>query len=316
MRVFPDHPTAGAVDDVGLVCPHHGSAETRASLSVNDWLANDLRCSAGKREFQLGRYVVSHVRNGYQFAASFDRFAAEVAKFEKTGFLAIVQSRQTFRNSADELRMLGQIIVDAGYAESAGALIRSETVAIPLDIDCPVTGLATTYEFFPVAFCCHAGNPSDPLYDPSLSAPFLAINTTSDAFAFGMLVRDLSQRHFHCAPHEIPSRSDFERLLARCVAAWQNMSANTIQSYEKVALRPDRAVSLSEDQHYWQAPHNDPVFAELEKAMHRHEMPVIYAKRLAAKWTAALYEGARNFASRDGQSGGTPAFDMRAEARP
>ncbi len=316
MQVFPGHPTAGAVDGAGAVCPFHGPAAASAPISFDDWLANDLRCSAGKREFQLGRYSVSHIRNGYQFAAAFDRFAAEVAQFEKTGFMAIVQTRRKFSDSTAELRLLGEIIVDAGYAESAGALIRSETVAIPLDIDCPVTGLPTTYEFFPVAFCCHAGDPNDSLYDPSLSAPFLAINTTSDAFAFGMLVRDLSQRHFHCAPYEIPSRLDFERLLTRCVAAWQNMSANTIQAYEKVAQRPERAVSLSEDQRYWHAPHNDPVFAELEKAMHRHEMPVIYARRLAAKWTAALYEGARGFANRDGQSGGIPAFDMRAVARP
>ena len=316
MQVHPGHPSAGAMDDVGSGCPHHGQGAGRAGVSFDDWLANDLRCSAGKREFQLGRYSVSHVRNGYQFAAAFDAFAAEVARFEKTGFLAIVPTRRQYGDSVEELRLLGQIVVDAGYAESAGALIRSQTVAIPLDIDCPVTGLTTTYEFFPVAFCCHAGDPDDPLYDPSLSAPFLAINTTSDAFAFGMLVRDLSLRHFHCAPHEIESRSDFERLLARCIAAWQNMSANTIQAYQKVAQRPDRAVSLSEDQRSWQAPHNDPVFAELEKAMHSHEMPIIYAQRLAAKWTAALYEGARSFSSRDGQSGGIPAFDMRAVAQP
>ncbi len=297
-------------------CPFHSSTQKRPTVGFDEWLATDLRCSAGKREFQLGRYSVCHVRNGYQFAEAFDRFAGEVAQYAKTGLLTIVPTRRPYADSVEELRLLGQIIVDAGYAESAGALIRSETVAIPLDIDCPVTGLPTTYEFFPVAFCCHAGDPADPLYDPSLSAPFLAINTTSDAFAFGMLVRDLSMRHFHCPPHEIASRGDFERLLGRCVTAWQNMSVNTIQAYQKVAVTAERAVSLSDDERFWLAPHNDPVFAELEKAMHTHEMPIIYAQRLAAKWTAALYEGARRFASRDGQSGGIPAFDMRATAHP
>lgn len=316
MEIPPGGASSGTEGGGVASCPFHGSSHDHAAFSFDDWLDTDLRCSAGKREFQLGRYVVAHIRNGYQFSEAFDRFAVEVAGYRKTGFMAILPTDRRHRDSVEELRRLGQIIVDAGYAESAGALIRSQTVAIPVELDCPVTGVPTQYEFFPVAFCCHAGDPDDPLYDPSLSAPFLAINTTSDAFAFGMLVRDLSLRHFHCAPFEIPNRVDFERLLARCVGAWQNMSVNTIQSYQKVAVRPERAVSLSEDQRSWYAPHNDPVFAELVKEQHSHEMPVIYARRLADKWTAALFEGVRYVRSRDGQSGGVPAFDMAAWARP
>lgn len=242
-----------------------------------------------------------------------ETFREDVADHRKTGFLAIVPTVTNACSAEEELRVLGQIIVDAGFAESAGALIRSETVAIPFELACPVTGLATTYEFFPVAFCRHAASIIDPLYDPSLSAPFLAINMTSDAFAFGMLVNDLSQRHFHCAPYEIADRHDFERLLVRCTGAWQNMSINTIQSYNKVAEIPERAVHLSEDQRSWLAPHNDPVFAELVKEQHSHEMPVVYAKRLSMKWIDALFGGKRYDPGRDGQSGGIPAFDFRAE---
>lgn len=309
MSVVSHRPPAGSESAGVSGCPFPHGSENSHPVSFDDWLENDLKCSAGKREFQLGRYVVAHVRNGYQFSEAFDRFAAEVALYRKVGFMAIVQTRQRFVDSASELRLLGDIIVDAGYADSAGALIRSETVAIPLEIDCPVTGLPTRYEFFPVAFCCHASDPADPLYDPSLGAPFLAINTTSDAFAFGMLVRDLSIRHFGCPPSEIARREDFERLLLRCAGAWQNMSVNTITAYNKVSVTPERAVSLSEDQHTWYAPHNDPVFAELVKERHSHEMPVVYARRLAEKWTAALYDGVRSFSNRDGQSGGIPAFD-------
>lgn len=310
MQVPPDGPSTGADGEGVSACPFHAAKGDRAAFRFDEWLETDLRCSAGRREFQLDRYVVEHVRNGYQFSLAFDRFAAGVVDYRKTGFMAIVEAERSYRDSVEELRRLGQIIVDAGFADSAGALIRSQTVAIPIELDCPVTGLPTQYEFFPVAFCCHAGDPGDPLYDPSLSAPFLAINTTSDAFAFGMLVRDLSYRHFHCAPHEIAGRGDFERLLARCVSAWQNMSVNTIQSYQKVASRPERAVGLSEDHRSWHAPHNDPVFAELAKERHSHEMPVIYARRLADRWTAALYEGVRHGRSRDGQSGGIPIFDQ------
>ena len=208
------------------------------------------------------------------------------------------------RDSRSELRRLGEIMVDAGFAESAGALINAQTISIPFEIECPVTGLPATYEFFPVAFCRHAATIADPLYDPSLSAPFLAINTTSDAFALGMLVKDLSERHFHCAPHQIAARADFERLLHRCATAWQNMSANTISMYSKVSAIPQRAVALSEDHRSWTAPHNDPVFAEMVKETHSHEMPIVYAQRLCRKWIAARFEGAGFVADRDGQSGG------------
>jgi hypothetical protein len=302
--------------EIGLeaaACPFHGGSGSDLShFSFDTWLENDLRCSAGKREFQLGRYQVDHVRNGYQFEQAFNRFAQEVVAYRRTGFLAIVETRRRFTNSGDELRLLGEIMVEAGYAESAGALIRSQTVALPIEVDCPVTGFPAIYEFFPVAFCCHAADPRDELYDPALSSPFLGINTTSDAFAFGMLVRDLAQRHFHCQPFEIGKRSDFERLLDRCTAAWQNMSANTIRAYGKVSSRPERAVELSADEMSWYAPHNDPVFAELVKERHGHEMPIVYAKRLASRWTAALFDGSRYNGSRDGQSGGIPAFDAHS----
>ncbi|WEK48542.1 MAG: hypothetical protein P0Y66_11935 [Candidatus Kaistia colombiensis] len=274
-------------------------------------MQTDLRCSAGKREFQLGRYTVAHIRNGYQFSEALKAFRQDVEDYRKTGFLAIVPSSERFDDSVAELRTLGQIMVDAGLADSAGALINSQTVAIPFDVTCPVTGIPTVYEFFPVAFCPHARSVVDPLYDPALSAPFLAINTTSDAFAFGMLVRDLSLRHFHCAPHEVRDRHELERLLQKCATVWQKMSANTIQSYNKISEIPERAVHLSADQQTWTAPHNDPVFAEMVKEPHDHEMPAVYANRLCARWIAALFDGQTLKAARDGQSGGIPAFDFR-----
>ena len=99
-------------------------------------------------------------------------------------------------------------------------------------------------------------------------------------------------------------------LLRKCVTVWQNMSINTIASYNSVAARPARAVCLSPDRTRWMAPHNDPVFAELHKSTHAHEMPVRYAARLAAKWSANLFEGKDCVPERDGQSGGIPVFSI------
>ncbi len=309
MNFPPDDDSAGMASSVAVGCPFH--PKVPSNNEFDDWLQADLRCSAGKREFQLGRYTVAHVRNGYQFSEALNTFRQDVEEYRKTGFLAIVATPLSFSNSEDELRLLAQIMVDAGHADSAGALVNSQTVAIPFDVVCPVTGIPTIYEFFPVAFCPHAAAVADPLYDPALSTPFLAINTTSDAFAFAMLVRDLCQRHFHCAPHEVRERRELERLLHKCAAAWQKMSINTIQGYQKVSATAERSVHLSDDQQYWTAPHNDPVFAELAKEPHDHEMPVVYAHRLCERWLAALFDGQRYQASRDGQSGGIPAFDFR-----
>jgi hypothetical protein len=308
MNFLSERYSTASDSDGSAKCPFHQTISPVSEASFEDWLNTDLRCSAGKREFQLGRYLVARVRNGYQFERAFEDFKQLVENREKTGFLALVETKSGFCDAEAELRFLGQIVVDAGYADSAGALVAGETVAVPIELPCPVTGHWTTYEFFPVAFCRHAARVLDPLYDPALSAPFLAINTTSDAYAFGMLVRDLSLRHFHCEPHDIRSRHDFERLLERCAVAWQNMSVNTIQSYGKVSERPERAVRLSADETKWEAPHQDPVFAELEKRTHSHEMPVLYARRLCQKWTATLFEGEAYRPSRDGQSGGIPAF--------
>jgi hypothetical protein len=68
-------------------------------------------------------------------------------------------------------------------------------------------------------------------------------------------------------------------------------------------------VHLSEDRTRWFAAHNDPVFAELTKCPFQHEMPITYAARLTAKWSANLFDGQPYTPSRDGQSGGTPVSD-------
>jgi hypothetical protein len=296
---------AVSADHVTARCPFH-------SLSpevFDEWLERGLQCSAGKREFKLGRYFVARFRDGADFSEALEQFRREVAEYKKTGFLALyVHDESRCDCAEDELWLLGEAMREAGLATSAAAVINGETVAHRIELICPVTGEPTTYEFFSVAFCRHADNPRDKLYDPSLSAPFTAINTTSDAFAFAMLVRDQSIRAWGRPPHEIENRDDVELLFRKCVTVWQNMSINTISSYSRVAVDPSRGVHLSEDRKRWIAPHNDPVFAELEKCPHFHEMPITYATRLCEKWLATLFDGKAYVPSRDGQSGGIPLF--------
>ena len=288
-------------------CPFHSLQPD----AFDDWLERGLQCSAGRREFRLGRYLVARFRNGAEYAEAFGQFRRAVAGERKTGFLALlVHDEARCKSVEDELQILGQAMVDAGRASDLHSLIRGETVSTPIEVTCPVTGKDTSYEFFSVAFCRNAANPRDPLYDPSLSAPFTAINTTSDAYAFARLVQDQAMKGWGRAPWEMThDRDAIELLFRKCVIAWQNMSATTITNYGRVAVDPSRGLHLSEDRKKWIAAHNDPVFAELVKCPHMHEMPVIYATRLCAKWSANLFDGKPYVPSRDGQSGGTPVLE-------
>ena len=289
-------------------CPFHQQQPTE---TFETWLETGLRCTAGKREFRLGRYYVAHFRTGRDYASALMDFRAQVAKHQKTGFLAIFDHGAVCDTAEDELRLLGAAMREAGLAEDETGLIGGQTLAHGIEVPCPVTGKDTIYEFFSVAFCKNSGNPRDPLYDPSLSAPFTAVNTTSDAFAFARLVHDQAMRAWGRAPHEmVHDRDAVELLFRRCVVAWQNMSITTISNYSQVTVDPARGVHLSEDQKTWYAAHNDPVFAELAKCPHLHEMPVTYATRLCAKWSAVLFDGKEYVPSRDGQSGGVPVIEI------
>jgi hypothetical protein len=287
-------------------CPfHERSTNPSANESFGAWLQSGLQCTAGKREFRLGRYHVARFRTGEQFAQALGAFRNEVAAYQKTGFLAIFEGAEACRTAEQELRLLGAAMFDAGLTHDYDALIGGETLSHVINVVCPVTGRPASYSFFSVAFSRNASDPADPLYDPSLSAPFTAINTTSDSFAFARFVHDHAVRAWGRAPYEmVDDRAAVELLFRRCVVAWQNMSITTIQNYGRTAVDPARAVRLSDDQTHWYAAHNDPVFAELEKCPHLHEMPISYATRLTTKWSATLFHGRPYEPGRDGQAGG------------
>jgi len=62
----------------GKRCPfgHGRGAVSEADFGL--WRDNQVFCSAGRREFQLGRYQVEHVRNGYQFGVALECFRSSV----------------------------------------------------------------------------------------------------------------------------------------------------------------------------------------------------------------------------------------------
>jgi hypothetical protein len=306
-------PGAGPDDDgVGR---SGGGCPIDPEAMVNGWAEGNLLCSAGRRELKLGRYVISAVRTGADFRTELDGFIARVRAHEKSGFLALVGGPVTRVSTAtEEVEHLCRLVAGAGLVDRAEDAWSGNAIPVPVDMACPVTGQPATYTFFPVAFCRNSADRADPLYDPALSCPFTAINTTSDAFAFALLVRDRSRRHFGCDPFEIDDADAVSGLLEASLLIWQKMSVNTMVAFGRLSADLTRAVSLSPDHRYWTAPHNDPVFAEMKKEPHAHEMPVIYGRALVQKWFGTLFEGEHLPIGLEGQSGGVP-MGRKPEAR-
>lgn len=300
-----------------MALPRWELARARTAAGGDDfdeWVTSSLFCAAGKREIHRGRYWLNVVADGAGLRRGMDEFRGLMSRYRYTAYLARVEYEKPLTTAADQLLFLAELIVDAGYAADPLPLFRGEILALTFPAVCPVTGEKTTYDFFPVAFCPGHGDPGDPLYDPSLATPFLAINTTSDTFAFATFVADTAERAFHLPPWAINEPAAVNALLEKCTGAWQKMSLNTIRNYGATSVNVARSVRLADDEATWLAPHRDPAFAEDIKETHRHEMPVQYASRLCDKWRAALFDGVPYTPGREGQSGGTPEIDAALEA--
>lgn len=270
------------------------------------WMATSLACIAGRREFAKGRYMIADLAEEGARAAV-GRFQDEVRQLRKVALICLLPRTPANTDPATPSRQVLREIGAVG-AEISGlpaeALLNGAVLELPLLLDCPVTGAATTYSFFGVAFCPQAGNAVDELYDLPLSAPFALINITSDAFAFAMFVRDMSLARHGVAPHQLAAHQQRADLFADCVARWQAFSLHTLSTFAARTAGTRCPVSVSADGLSWQAVHNDPVFAETTKELHSHEMPSVYATSLVAQWTGVLDRSGPHFHARSGQGGG------------
>ena len=277
-----------------------------ATERMAQWMSMGLACIAGRREFAKGRYAIADLAEESMPAAVM-RFEEEVRQLRKVALLCLIpRSAANMDPSVPSIEVLREIStfgasICAGGAE---ALLRSAVLERPVRLDCPVTGAPTTYSFFGVAFCPQAANAADDLYDLPLSAPFPCIIITSDGFAFAMFVRDMSVARHGVAPHGIASRTERLALFADCVGRWQKFSLHTLSAFAERTRGTRCPVHISDDGLSWQAVHNDPVFAEIRKELHTHEMPRVYAADLAGRWNAVLDSQGAHFHARSGQSGG------------
>jgi hypothetical protein len=290
-------------------CPRpHLNPEAMAPAAADAalrWAQRELQCRAGRREVQLDRYVITSVRDGGEFRRELDAFLEQARAHRKTGLLALVEgAAATAGTVREEIGHLANVVHAAGLVSTPGAALAGCEIRLPLRTPCPVTGRDATYSFFPVCFCRNADRVEDELYDVSLSCPWTAINTTSDAFAFALLIRDRAREQFGREPFEIENPQQCRALFERAVLVWQKMSIGTIEAYSRRSVVAQRAVALSADQCHWIAAHQDPGFAELSKERFAHEMPVLYARALISKWFAVLHAGEAFEVEREGQAGG------------
>ena len=293
---------------------NHGDAALLSGKGLlARWMSTELACIAGRREFARGRYAIADLAEE-DAQTVLARFEEEVRQLRKVALICLIP--RTVANmdpatpSLEVLRELSSFGA-AMSARRAEELLDSAVLERPVLLDCPVTGVPTTYSFFAVAFCPQAANADDALHDLPLSAPLPLINITSDAFAFAMYVRDMSLERHGVAPHELSGRQERAVLFADCVARWQRFSLHTLTSFAERTRGTRCPVRVSEDGLSWQAAHNDPVFAETRKEMHTHDMPSIYAAELVERWTAVLDRQSPHFHARSGQSGGQRLASLR-----
>lgn len=281
------------------------------------WMSTELACIAGRREFAKGRYTIADLAEE-EVQAVLARFEEDVRQHRKVALICLIPRTAANMNpvtpSLEVLRELSSF----GAAMSGGRadeLLDSAVLERPVTLDCPVTGVATTYSFFAAAFCPQAANADDALHDLPLSAPLPLINITSDALAFAMYVRDMAMERHGLAPHQLSAKQERAALFADCVARWQRFSLHTLTSFAERTRGTRCPVRVSADGVSWQAAHNDPVFAEMRKEMHMHDMPSIYAAELVERWNAILDRQGPHFHARAGQSGGRrlPALTRRRQ---
>jgi hypothetical protein len=274
---------------------------------MTEWLGSGLRCIAGRREFQKGRYLIRVVDDDDGILDLFAEFARRLAAQQSVGCLFVFNEPAFYKHGPasveDAMAYLSErmaILSDV----PATTLLNGGALNKRLTLPCPVTNASTEYDDFDaIAFCPQAEDESDPLYDPLMAAPYLCVNITSDIFAFAMFAKDTSELHSGKAPHEIEDRAEAKNILARCADAWQRMAEKTIKNYAAITNTARCPVHLTEDKRNWVAFHKDPAFAETKKERYIHNMPLIYAGAIVNAWANYFDRGGKLSLSRLSSAG-------------
>ena len=255
---------------------------------VRTWMARRLKCVAGRREFRLGRYMI-RIACGQTVPAVMSEYVANLKRGKSVACLMVFNEPQfydgmsdvsnTFRFLANQMTLISKV--------PCRDLAEGAALTTSVELRCPVTGRMTVYDDFEcIAFCPQSADAEDALYDPLMYAPYPAVNVSSDTFGFSRFVADNAQTLWGKPVHE---ESDIDRiggLFDICVDRWHRIATGTIRNFISVTDTSRCPVHFTEDERHWVAAHKDPAFAEQIKEAHSHELPVVYARRIADRWLA------------------------------
>ncbi|WP_437826296.1 hypothetical protein [Sorangium sp. So ce1153] len=259
------------------------------------WFRDCLGCVAGRREFLLGRYMITvldDAGDGTAVVDTYRQFRRSVLTYEKVACLLVFNNPELYAESGstalDTISYLAQQIAPLAR-ERPERLIRGGSVHQRHAIKCPVTSALTLFDDFDaIAFSPQADDKNDPLYDPLMAAPYPCVNISSDVFGFSIFVRDRFLRKYNRDISRARPDDDLQGHLTECGALWQKIAAKTIRNYIAMTDTTLCPTYLSEDERYWIANHQDPAFAESEKRAYRHEMPVAYTPQLIDRWVRRM----------------------------
>lgn len=285
------HSTAGHSAHKNLVWPHDSIArQTQIIEDVRSWMSKRLPCVAGKRELSRGRYMVRYATRE-TVPAIFAEYKRELMAGNVVACLMVFADERytpeeadaaaTFRFLAEQVEVIGNV--------PAVELANGAALTQQIELRCPVTGEKTLFDDFEcIAFCPQSSDTSDPLYDPLMSAPYPCVNISSDVYGFSRFVDDSALAALGHHVYEEQNIDRMEPFLTLCVERWQRFAKATIGNFQAVTDTSLCPVHVTADERHWVAGHKDPAFAETSKDSHLHELPVLYASRIAERWLAHL----------------------------
>ncbi|TFY85104.1 hypothetical protein DYL59_26730 [Pseudomonas kairouanensis] len=253
---------------------------------VKEWFISCLGCAAGRREFSKNRYMLAVARTTQEVRECFEAYVRALEARTAVACLIIcptVHPEQNSYNVSQEVRRLSALFSPLGE-HSAEALATGGALNKKLYLTCPVTGVKVLFEDFDaVAFCPQSEDLDDPLYDPLMAAPIPAVNFNSDVYAFSIFCRDMSLQKFSREVYELTA-IERSQLYGAVLQGWQRIAQRTLGNYIQMTNVEKCPVYLHDNNRYWYANHQDPAFAESEKALYRHDMPLIYVPKIFCEW--------------------------------
>ncbi|MDH6577386.1 hypothetical protein P3T29_003042 [Kitasatospora sp. MAP5-34] len=269
-------------------------AEIPAELlaRVQAWLHRDVGCLIGRVEYAKDRFAIGAVNSRAELIELRALFGEALATGEVLSCLVLLEPGNAALPGLP-ISELVRYLDDKYFAgtEEAGArrveMAEAVTYNLSYHLRCPVTGAETAFgDFDQVAFYPQAVDKGDPLYDPSMYAPFVCVNITSDAYGFAMIAEDRrargarSDRPFHSL-----DKAERHEIYDAALREFQKLAERTIENYgratDPAVLTP---ICLTDGATHYIAQHDESAFVETMKRPFRSEMPCLYVPRIIAQW--------------------------------